>query len=86
MALWCSAFYANCDLQKTPTERESLPEIMGAGGQEETREQVEELFSYVFHQFEKVEKFFFYLFDLFQKVEELPEPDSVMACSQASDK
>ena len=29
---------------------------------------------------------FFYLFDLFQKVEELPEPDSVMACSQASDK
>ena len=48
---------------------------------------MEELFFYVFHLFEKVEKlFFFYLFDLFQKVEELPEPDSVMACSQASDK
>ena len=74
-------------MQKTPTERESLPEIMGAGGQEETREQVEELFFYVFHLFQKVEKLlFFYLFDLFQKVEELPEPDSVMACSQASDK
>ena len=46
---------------------------------------VEELFSYLFDLFQKVEGFF-YLFDLFQKVEELPEPDSVMACSQASDK
>ena len=73
-------------MQKTPTVRESLPEVMGAGGQEETREQVEELFFLSISSVPNGGKVFFYLFDLFQKVEELPEPDSVMACSQASDK
>ena len=86
MVLSRAAFYANCNLQKTPTERESLPEIMGAGGQEETREQVEEFFLSISSIPKGGRVVFSYLIHLFQKVEELPEPDSVMACSQASDK
>ena len=44
---------------------------MGAGGQEETREQVEELFFLSISSVPNGGKVFFYLFDLFQKVEEL---------------